>query len=274
MNSADGKLPVGLLSLADMINFALKEYMDATILIARIHTATAKAQGSDWIIAGDELAEKKSTFEKVAKVCRELALPRSSSRTTRILNQLNSGSMSAMNLHIETKVLHEAMDDDISHERFFHYDKTKVQFVLSFGTDWSPALISFSSISIDAYSGVDCYALGHNVASVFMMMRVLEKGLKSLASDVGKDFDKQHWHGIIDEIESAIEKLQDTLPRGREKDERLQFLSSAAKEFRYFKDGWRNYVAHGRGEYDEHQALSVVAHVRDFMNHLGTKLHD
>lgn len=58
------------------------------------------------------------------------------------------------------------------------------------------------------------------------------------------------------------------------KNERMQFLSEAAKEFFYFKDGWRNYVAHARGTYDEHQAASVLEHTRTFMNHLSTELSD
>jgi hypothetical protein len=54
----------------------------------------------------------------------------------------------------------------------------------------------------------------------------------------------------------------------------MQFLSEAAKEFFYFKDGWRNYVAHGRAAYDEHQALGVLEHTRSFMNHLATRLSE
>jgi hypothetical protein len=63
--------------------------------------------------------------------------------------------------------------------------------------------------------------------------------------------------------------LRKTLPKGAERNERLQFLSEAAKEFFYFKDGWRNYVTHRRADYDEHQALGTLEHVRAFMNHLS-----
>jgi hypothetical protein len=44
----------------------------------------------------------------------------------------------------------------------------------------------------------------------------------------------------------------------------------AAKDFFYFKDGWRNYVSHGGDPYDEHQARSVLDHVRSFMSHLAS----
>jgi hypothetical protein len=105
-------------------------------------------------------------------------------------------------------------------------------------------------------------------------MRVLEHGLRALAKDVGKSFDVQNWQNIIDQIESEIRNIGKSLPSGMAKNERLQFLSEAAKEFAYFKDGWRNYVSHNRGTYDEHQARSVMEHVRSFMTTLSSRLSE
>lgn len=63
-----------------------------------------------------------------------------------------------------------------------------------------------------------------------------------------------------------------TLPSGQARNDRLQFLSSAAKEFVFFKDGWRNYVAHNKAIYDEHQARSTLEHVKAFMTTLSLRL--
>jgi hypothetical protein len=106
------------------------------------------------------------------------------------------------------------------------------------------------------------------------MMRVLEHGLHALANELGKSFDVQNWKNILDEIEAEIRTQERTLPRGTSKNERLRFLSNAAKEFVYFKNGWRNYVSHGRDPYDEHQARSVMEHVREFMTVLSSQLHE
>lgn len=103
-------------------------------------------------------------------------------------------------------------------------------------------------------------------------MRVLEHGLRALAADVGKTFSVQNWQNIIDQIESEIRQMGKTLPAGPEKSDRLQFLSEAAKEFVYFKDGWRNYVSHNRAVYDEHLARSALEHVRSFMTVLAGRL--
>jgi hypothetical protein len=64
------------------------------------------------------------------------------------------------------------------------------------------------------------------------------------------------------------------LPKKGEKDRKLQFLSEAAKEFAYFKDGWRNFVSHGHEKYDDAKALSVLEHTRAFMNHLASQLSE
>ena len=62
------------------------------------------------------------------------------------------------------------------------------------------------------------------------------------------------------------------LPSGVKKSKRLQFLSEAAKEFVFFKDGWRNYVSQDLASYDEYQARSVLEHVRAFMIVLSSRL--
>jgi hypothetical protein len=54
----------------------------------------------------------------------------------------------------------------------------------------------------------------------------------------------------------------------------LKFYSQAGIEFRYFKDAWRNRVAHARADYDKYQALGIISHVHDFMTQLSTRLSE
>jgi hypothetical protein len=140
-----------------------------------------------------------------------------------------------------------------------------------FGPDAEKA---FASAIPDMIEAGNCYALGRSTACVFHSMRVLEPGLRVMAADVGETFDVQQWHTIIELIESKIRAQAKAMPPGAPKGERLQFLSEAAKEFFYFKDGWRNHVAHAKASYDEPQALSVLTHVQIFMRHLSTKLSE
>ena len=78
---------------------------------------------------------------------------------------------------------------------------------------------------------------------------------------------------MIDNIESKISDLR-SLPKGQAKDDLLTFYSEGAVQFRYFKDAWRNHVAHLREEYDRDQARSILTHTCDFMEHLAKNLRE
>lgn len=157
---------------------------------------------------------------------------------------------------------------------FYQYPKNKAQLLKDWKTEWVGCLKAFPTTAMDVWCAVDCYALGHDTASAFHSMRILERGLTILAKDVGVDAGVQNWQNIIDQIEAAVRAIGKSLPAGSEKTERLKFLSEAAKEFVWFKDGWRNHVAHARATYDEHQARGTLEHVRAFMNHLSAQLSE
>jgi hypothetical protein len=84
----------------------------------------------------------------------------------------------------------------------------------------------------------------------------------------------ENWNTIIEKIESTIRDREKQLPKGMQKSEEMQFYSEAAKEFRYFKDAWRNHVSHSREKYGDAEAYRVLIHVRDFMQHLATRLKE
>jgi hypothetical protein len=133
----------------------------------------------------------------------------------------------------------------------------------------------FPEAKEDIREAGNCIAVDSNTAAVFHLMRVLEHGLVLMAENVGiTELGVENWHNIIEQIESKIRNAQKKLPRGAEKTERLQFLSEAAKEFTYFKDGWRNHVSHNRSKYDANGAFSIFIHVLAFMKHLSVNLGD
>jgi hypothetical protein len=59
-----------------------------------------------------------------------------------------------------------------------------------------------------------------------------------------------------------------------QKDTKLEFLSRAATQIGYFKDGWRNYVSHNKKPYDVNEAKSAYEHVGAFMRVLSEKLSE
>ena len=114
----------------------------------------------------------------------------------------------------------------------------------------------------------NCFALGRYTATVFHLMRVLEKGLKALADKLpilfSIPFEYQNWHNIIEQIEARIKDMNQQ-GASQQKTDDLKVYSEIAKEFRYFKDAWRNSVAHSRETYGREQALSISRHVGEFM---------
>jgi hypothetical protein len=90
---------------------------------------------------------------------------------------------------------------------------------------------------------------------------------------VDKVAELEEWNGVIAGIEGKIEPLRH-MPKSDQRDEMLSFFSSAAAQFRYFKDAWRNHVAHMRKDYDTGEGWRTLVHVRDFMELLSTRLHE
>lgn len=125
---------------------------------------------------------------------------------------------------------------------------------------------AFPSSADDIQHAGTCYALDQHSACVFHLMRVLERGLATLARELRVDFDRKNWATVIDGIEAAI-KRDATAPGVDPK--RRKVVAEAAIHLRFVKDAWRNDVMHAGEIYDAGRAQSVLDHVRDFMRALA-----
>lgn len=131
---------------------------------------------------------------------------------------------------------------------------------------------NFTEASSDIAAASRCFALDEWTACVFHLMRVLEHGLRKLATTVGlppEAMQHENWKNIIDQVEKKIREMEE-LPKTPEKIARIQILSEAAIQFRYFKDAWRNHVSHAHATYDNHAGPMVWIHVRAFMQSMAS----
>jgi len=213
----------------------------------------------------------KVLLEQTIGVVDEMELEGTKKLAKLILADLNKIIM--INLSDNLRKLRGILEEELRKQWVIHIPKHNAWWFDNKQTFGDDVLNSFPSAVDDILEAGNCYALDRSTASVFHCMRILEHGLNALAKDVGVSFELTNWGNIIDQIESEIKKLRNA-PKTPEKDERLQFVSEAAKEFTYFKDGWRNHVSHRRTTYDMFQALSVLTHVQAFMKHLSTKLKE
>jgi hypothetical protein len=117
---------------------------------------------------------------------------------------------------------------------------------------------AFPSCKRDIQKAGTCYALGQEDACVHHLMLVLERGLNALAARVGVTYQRANWQEIINQIGAQLK----TMPRGARRD----FYLEVNAQFGFLKDAYRNHSEHARDDhYDMPKALSILNHVRDFM---------
>jgi hypothetical protein len=204
----------------------------------------------------------------------KFAFDRTPDRITRFERLLKSTEVKLEDYKNQLRTLHEAIEDDMRRKYFFCLPPGKIRRYFDKDKRWKAVREKFESAAPTIDEAELCLVIEANVSAVYQGMMILEKGLKSLARDLHVPYGADHWAVVIQNIESEIAKQERRLPKGKEKTETLKFYSQAAIEFRYFKDAWRNHVAHARADYDEHQAISIISHVHDFMAQLSTRLGD
>jgi hypothetical protein len=151
-------------------------------------------------------------------------------------------------------------------DRRFVYEQPKP----IFGPDVDQA---FSGARLDIAAAGRCYALDEWTACVFHTMRALEDPLLWLAARVQLEpgeLQRENWKNILDLIEKKIRAMEKE-PKSESKISKVQFLSEAATQFRWFKDAWRNNVAHGHVQYDERDGAPIFLHASDFFRHVAAE---
>jgi hypothetical protein len=131
---------------------------------------------------------------------------------------------------------------------------------------------NFPSAARDIRSAGSCYAVDRSTACVMHLMRVLELGLNTLAAEFNIEFARENWEKIINDIEAAITlKYEKGKPPADKKgwQKERDFYAAAAKDFRYFKNAWRNHAMHVHEHYEAHEAKSILDHVKAFMQQLA-----
>jgi hypothetical protein len=275
-------IPNGLVSLSDMINFTLDQFMVTLRFIRGFYEdSLAKSEEDSATIVTEE--EKRiflDGFGTVFAIFRKMDLPTALHRVLHIQFLFSSGKALHSKLKQELEVLFEGIENDISAERFYHYPRAKGVLVQRVSSDWKETLMAFPSAKEDVLSAVDCYALAHNTASVFHSMRVAEYGLRALAKERGVKIIKKmslewsNWQDMLDAIEAEVGTLtrgHSALPRGPKRDAASEFYRGCLGEFASFKEEFRNNVMHSRKNYDEFQALRALTRVKEFMERLSLK---
>lgn len=267
-----------LWSLLDMLkdnaaNFvALGDQLASIEMIWLIHGQKDGAKGKE-VLNDQGKGELRAELSGVLTLARRLNLPASMRLIGRRLGYANSLPETVD----EFRVLKEVLEDELASKLFLFVPSERAPYWEKDDLLSDTAKAAFPNAVAELRGAGNAYAASLPEGSVYYSMRALEHALGALASDVGLIFDVQNWQNIINDIEAKIEGWRKNgIPEMDKaaKDKRLQFLSEAAKEFAYFKDGWRNYAAHAKVPYTEHQARTVLSHVADFTERLSEHLKE
>lgn len=254
----------GLWSLWDIMQKFSAEYL---ISVGQKLRACEEMIEGKQPLNDEQAAWVKDTLHHIYIACHGLGLPVAFGLLGKVLNDPPQTAR-------ELGLITEAVKSELGSRLFLFVPPHRARFYEYPDLLSLPTRRKFPKAFSELTAAANCYSAGLNTACVFHCMRGLEHGLGALASNVGIVWSKEQWHSIIELVESKIETDRKTLPRGIPKDERLNFLSLVAKEFFYFKDGWRNYVSHNRVSYEEPQALQTLEHVRSFTEHIAKELKE
>jgi hypothetical protein len=261
--------PYGAITLMDILDIFKQQIAISSFVVTRSHLAQI---GDSAVVSETALEDVISTLTELAVECNLLGIDSCADLIsyTRMQCENKEKPVTAGRLAEKLAAIDYVFKTQCNKQTFFRLNKEESAMFSSqepFGSEVAKAFSSPESTH-EISEAAKSYALGRNTASVFHLMRVLEKGLKSLADKLvvpfTVPFEYQNWQNVIEQIESRIKDLEKQ-KAGQQKTEDLKAYSEAAKQFRYFKDAWRNHVAHSRETYGPEQALSIRRHVGEFM---------
>ena len=269
-------VPLCVINLLNMKRYEFRELMALATLWSTLAGDYLGSKTPHDKLTDDQIAKMKGSLDRIQKRLVYLELPEAAKYTRNIHAKLGASQCDNLEQYFDqATVLWEIVVNEIEEHVWGFIPKSHGSYFKQEALFGEKVNEEFDGAIVDIREAGTCYALGRYTASVFHLMRVLEIALHKLANDLGVAFpaaiELENWHNIIEKIESAIRDREKQLPKGMQKSAEMQYYSEAAKEFRYFKDAWRNHVSHSRVEYDIHDATKIMEHVREFMQHLAKK---
>ena len=198
------------------------------------------------------------------------------------LQPLVGSAFNLNRLHFQLEELHKELQVVLSpgKNRFMmipgeaakYYDNHKL-----FGAE---VAARFPKANTEIREAGNCYATGNYTACVFHLMRAVEYGARTLVKTLrikkanlrDQPIELCDWGTLFIALNNAVGGLRNRKSMG--KSEAHAFYSHAVAQFGNIKDAWRNKVSHTRVVYKEPQAMEVMTNVRQFMQHLSSRLKE
>ena len=206
----------------------------------------------------------------ISRTCAEVHLEVASEYVSKIRRRLTE--MTNSDLSSKMNELSEVITIELKKQLFMFLPPEEARFYGKNDLLKPLASQNFPSALKEITEAGSCYACGLNTASVFHSMRALEQPFRTLAKDLrvtlSKDIELATWGDLYREVDKKLGILRNQRHTTK-RDSALDFYCRVNLEFGYFKDAWRNFVAHDRKDYDGPQAVSALNHVIAFIETLA-----
>jgi hypothetical protein len=258
----------GSVSWWEMEKFAAERFM---AICSNLSLLAAESRKFDVALTDFAKQETCKTLHKIGQDCKAIGLRSTVIQFEEVIANIMAFTVHADQLSQIFLCLSSAIRAEMSTHLFMQILPSRIDYYEQAELFGPQVNASFTSAIRDIRSCGSCYACDRNTASVMHGMRVLEVGLSVLASHLNVSSDHANWNKIIEQIEKEIKAISGISGPARPSDwnAKMQFYSDAAKDFRYFKDAWRNHVMHFREHYEASEALTILNHIKAFMGHLA-----
>jgi hypothetical protein len=168
------------------------------------------------------------------------------------------------------RVLAEFLGREMENRYLLVMDPVKVMYYQQPTLFGAMVFDKFPSANNDIFEAGMCLALERGTACVMHLMRVMEVGLKGLATAVGVGV-QNDWGAYLREIEKEM-TAQYKASGARTQKER--FYAEAVLMFHLVKRVWRNPTMHVENSYSFDRAEEILRAVRSFMVHLAENVSE
>jgi hypothetical protein len=240
----------------------LRNYFPIYEIALRLQKQRSTAKILTGSLFANEAGDFHELLEAIQQVCLDYGLTHTSELAKRVISKPIPTTYSEVFSALDH--LNDSLSSELQKEAIFRISPERKDYFERDDLFGPKVAIAFPSCARDIQRAGSCYALEQEDACVHHLMLVLERGLNVLAGKVGVAFQRTNWQVIINEI---VAKLK-SLPKGTERD----FYNEVTAQFGFLKNAYRNHSEHAHDDpYDLAKALSILNHVRAFMQELVKK---
>lgn len=264
--------PYRLWSLLDM------QILVASKLVEAQHNLTILGQVSlDSEMDGNKALEDgdvdhfKSRLDPFRHNCVELGLDLTVDQIDRIYKELDTEVVFPHRAFWMLEALSDRYRDELARTLCFFVPRDRANFWQDDQPFGQAVYERFPEAVDDVVEAGRCLALARGTASVFHLMRVVERGLKAVAAEMGIPF-ALTWESYLKQIKTRVEKPYADMDEYAKKHH--VFISEVGAHIADMKRAWRNPTMHVTGTYTLERAEDVYGAVKGFMRHLAEGLPD